>query len=64
MDWARQEARHADDLQMLSHFEDVNGTFTNTCYKYNPPNSMASLTHWKVLLSLVSQITPDTARGD
>ena len=37
-----------DDLQMF-HFEDVNGTFTNTCYKYNPLNSIASLTHWKVL---------------
>ena len=46
----------ADDLQMLSHFEDVNGTFTNTCYTYNPPNSIASLTHWKVLLNLVSPL--------
>ena len=46
----------ADDLQMLSHFEDVDGTSTNTCYKYNPPNSIASLIHWKVLLDLVSQL--------
>ena len=45
-----------DNLQMLSLFEDVNGTSTNTCYKYNPPNSIASLTHWKVLLNLVSRL--------
>ena len=44
----------ADDLQMLSHFEDVNGTSTNTCYKYNPLDSITSLTHWKVELNLVS----------
>ena len=44
----------ADDLQILSHFEDVNGTSTNTCYKYNSQNSIISLTHWKVLLNLVS----------
>ena len=47
---------HADHLQMLSHFEDFNGTFTNTCYKYNPLNSITSLTHWKVLSNLVSQL--------
>ena len=45
-----------DNLQMLSHFKDVNGTSTNTCYKYNPLNSITSLTHWKVLLNLVSQL--------
>ena len=46
----------ADDLQMLSHFEDVNGTSTNTCYKYNPLNSITSLTHRKVLLNLIGQL--------
>ena len=51
-----------DNLQMLSHFEDVNGTFTNTCYNYNPPNSIASLTHWKVLLNLVSRL-PRYSKG-
>ena len=45
-----------DDLQMLSHFEDVKGTFTNTCYKYNPLNSITSLTYWEVMLNLVSRL--------
>ena len=45
-----------DNLQMLSHFEDGNGASTNTCYKYNPLNSITTLTHWKALWNLFSQL--------
>ena len=42
---------------MLSYFEMVKCTSVDAEHEYNPPNAVTSLTHLKVLLNLISQLT-------
>ena len=52
--WTRLDKKlNSSELEMLVHFENVNGTPNTKEYQYNPLNSIAAL---KVLLNLISQL--------
>ena len=51
------------DLEMLSHFDKVNCTAVDAEHDYNPPNAVASLTHWRMLLNLISQLSETQQEG-
>ena len=62
--WTRLDKKLDDsDLEMLSHFEKVNSMSVDAEHEYNPPNAVASLTHWKVLLNLINWLTRTQLEG-